>query len=172
VTPSYTVRYSNRRTLAIEITRDGAVLVRAPYGTPPSAIQHMVAKHARWIETRRERRLEYLKTHPEPTPEERQALIAAAKDYIPRRVAHYSALMGLSPAGVTITGAKTRFGSCSAKNRLCFSWRLMAFPEEAIDYVVVHELAHIRHKNHGKAFYALIERYLPDYKARRNLLKK
>lgn len=172
MTPPYAVRYSRRRTLAIEITRDGDVLVRAPLGTPPSAIEQIVAKNARWIETRRAQRLEYLKAHPEPTPEEQQALLAAAKEYIPQRVEYYSALMGLKPAGVTITGARTRFGSCSAKNRLCFSWRLMAYPKEAVDYVIVHELAHIRHKNHGKAFYALIERCLPDYKSRRNLLRK
>ena len=80
--------------------------------------------------------------------------------------------MGLRPAGVTITSARTRFGSCSAKGRLCFSWRLMQYPPEAIDYVVVHELAHLVHMNHGPEFYALIERYLPDYKARRKLLRE
>ena len=79
--------------------------------------------------------------------------------------------MGLRPAGVTITGAEKRFGSCSAKNRICFSWRLMQYPEEAVDYVVVHELAHILHKNHGKAFYACVEEVLPDWRARRALLK-
>jgi predicted metal-dependent hydrolase len=80
--------------------------------------------------------------------------------------------MGLEPTGVGITGAEKRFGSCSAKNRLSFSWRLMRYPEAAVDYVVVHELAHIRHKNHGKEFYALIESYMPDYKERRKLLKE
>lgn len=58
------------------------------------------------------------------------------------------------------------------KNGLCFSWRLMQYPPEAVDYVVVHELAHIVHKNHGNAFYALIGSVLPDYPARRALLRK
>ena len=80
--------------------------------------------------------------------------------------------MNLHPTGVTITGAEKRFGSCSAKNRICYSWRLMAYPEAAIDYVVVHELAHIRHKNHGKEFYACIESILPDWRTRRGLLKE
>ena len=78
--------------------------------------------------------------------------------------------MGLRPAGITITGARTRFGSCSSKRRISFSFRLMQYPPEAIDYVVVHELAHLRHMNHSAQFYALIE-YMPDYKARRALLK-
>jgi predicted metal-dependent hydrolase len=172
MTHPYTVRYSRRRTIAVEITRDGAVLVRAPVGTPRIVIEDTVRRNAGWIETHRARRLEYLKAHPEPTPEEQKALIAAAKVYIPARVAHFSALMELQPERVTITSARTRFGSCSGKNRLCFSWRLMQYPPEAVDYVVVHELAHIRHKNHSSAFYDLVARYMPDFKARRNLLKR
>ena len=58
--------------------------------------------------------------------------------------------MGLTPAAVTITGARKRFGSCSASNRICYSWRLMQYPEAAVDYVVVHELAHIVHKDHSR----------------------
>ena len=79
--------------------------------------------------------------------------------------------MGLTPAGISITGAEKRFGSCSGKNRLCFSWRLMLYPPEAVDYVVVHELAHIRHKNHGRDFYALVASILPDYRQREALLR-
>ena len=87
--------------------------------------------------------------HPEPTDSERAALIARAKEYLPRRTAHWSAVMGLVPAGIKITSARTRFGSCSGKNSICFSWRLMLYPPEAIDYVIVHELAHIRHHDHS-----------------------
>ena len=86
-------------------------------------------------------------------------------------VAHYAARMGVCPCGITVTGARTRFGSCSPKNRLCFSWRLMQYPDAAIDYVVVHELAHIVHKNHGAAFYAAIASVLPNYQDRIRLLK-
>ena len=85
---------------------------------------------------------------------------------------YYGRLMGLMPTGLTITDARKRFGSCSGKNRISFAWRLMRYPEEAIDYVVVHELAHIRHKNHGEAFYQLIASVLPDYKERIKLLKE
>lgn len=79
--------------------------------------------------------------------------------------------MNLYPTALKITSAKTRFGSCSGKDSICFSYLLMRYPDEAIDYVVVHELAHIKHKNHSKAFYTLIEKYLPDYKEREKLLK-
>ena len=79
--------------------------------------------------------------------------------------------MGVTPAGVRISPAKKRFGSCSAENRIAYSYRLMAYPEEAIDYVVVHELSHIRHKNHSPDFYAFVARFLPDHKAREAILK-
>ena len=72
--------------------------------------------------------------------------------------------MGLFPTGVKITSAQKRLGSCSYKNSLCFSYKLMQFPQDVIDYVVVHELAHIEHKNHSNDFYELISQYIPDYK--------
>ncbi|MEG1614194.1 MAG: M48 family metallopeptidase, partial [Oscillospiraceae bacterium] len=75
------------------------------------------------------------------------------------------------PTAVKITSAEKRFGSCSGKNSLCFSYRLMQYPQDAIDYVIVHELAHIKHKNHSKNFYELIEQYMPDYKERNAILK-
>ena len=80
--------------------------------------------------------------------------------------------MGLRPTGITITGARTRFGSCSPQNRLCFSWRLMEYPEDAIDYVVVHELAHLVHRNHGPEFHALVGSVLPDQDRRRAMLRE
>ena len=72
---------------------------------------------------------------------------------------------------MTITGAKTRFGSCSSKGNISFSYRLMMYPEPAREYVVVHELAHLVEMNHSKRFYAIVERYLPDYKERKKQLK-
>ena len=79
--------------------------------------------------------------------------------------------MGLEPTGIKITSAQKRFGSCNGKNSICYSWRLMLYPPEAIDYVVVHELAHIVHKNHGAKFYKLVAKYLPDYKERVKMLR-
>ena len=73
---------------------------------------------------------------------------------------------------ITIPAARTRFGSCSGKNRLSFSLYLMAYPETAIEYVGVHELAHIRHHDHSPAFYREVEAYLPDWRARRALLRR
>lgn len=127
--------------------------------------------HADWIARGLAKQEARAAAHPEPTDAERAAYIRQAKAYLPQRVAYYSERMGLYPTQVRITGARTRFGSCSSQGHICFSWRLMQYPPEAIDYVVVHELAHLRYMNHGAEFYALIARYLPDWKTRRALLR-
>ena len=99
------------------------------------------------------------------------ALREKAKAYLPSRVSFYSKQMGLFPTGVKITSARSRWGSCSGKNSLCFSFRLMLLPDDLMDYVIVHELAHIKEKNHSARFYAVVAEYLPDYKQRISALK-
>ena len=142
--------------------------VRAPLGLARSRIAELLEKHRGWIEKRLAadgRKSELMKSV------DTEALRRAAKAYIPARTAELAAAMGVSPTGVKITSAKTRFGSCSGKNSLCFSLYLMAYPRKAVDAVIVHELSHIRHKNHGAQFYAEVERAMPDYKQRIKLLK-
>lgn len=94
-----------------------------------------------------------------------------AKAHIPQRVAHYAAQMGLTPAGVRITTAFGRWGSCNAKKRLNFAWMLMMADDAAIDSVVVHELAHIAHPNHSAQFHQLVREHFPDYDERHKDLK-
>lgn len=77
----------------------------------------------------------------------------------------------LSVGAIRITSARTRWGSCSPKNNLSFSRRLVMTPLEVIDYVVVHELAHTIHHNHSKRFWKLVEKWMPDYKERRKQLR-
>lgn len=168
----YTLIRARRRTMSLQLDRDGRAVVRAPYGVKKEFIDRFVAEHEVWLARAREKQQNRRLAHPEPTDEERKALLACAKEYLPMRVDYWSGIMGLTPTGLKITSARTRFGSCSGKNSLCFSWRLMQYPPEAIDYVVVHELAHIRHHDHSPAFYALIERYMPDWRERMNLLKE
>ena len=166
------LRCSSRRTLGLEVTREGRVIVRAPLRASAATIERFVRNHADWIARAQERQRARLEAHPEPDEARQAELIRRAREELPPKVAHYARKMGLKPAGVRITSARTRFGSCSAQNRLCFSWRLMDYPDAAVDYVVVHELAHIVHKNHGPRFWALVEQYMPDYRARRAMLRE
>lgn len=168
----YTIVRSDRRTLGLEIGADLQVVVRAPRRLSAGAIDRFVREHEEWIATHTQiqQRRRQAAAARQVTPEQEAELRRLAAEVIPARVAHYSALMGLTPTGVRITSARKRFGSCSGQNRLCFSWRLMQYPPAAIDYVVVHELAHIRYHDHSREFYALIERYMPDHRERRQLL--
>lgn len=167
----YTVIRTKRRTLSLEVGPDGRVTVRSPLNMPEKTIEDFVNDHKIWLEKALLKQAERSRLYPEPDGETAARLQKKAREVIPRKVAEYEAKTGLKAAGVKITSAGTRFGSCNSKNGLCFSWRLMQYPEEAIDYVVVHELAHTVHHNHSKAFWALVERHMPDYKRRRSLLK-
>ena len=163
---------SRRRTLALEITKDCRVLVRAPLRLSKAKIDAFVSSHEAWIQTHLEQqRQRAASAPPPPTPEEITTLKARARAILPEKVSYWSEKMGVRPTGLKITSARKRYGSCSGKNSLCFSCFLMNCPEEAIDLVVVHELCHIWEKNHGPRFYALLEQYLPDYKERKKLLK-
>ena len=167
----YELIRSSRKTLALEITRDCRVVVRAPHRLPRDRIDAFVAQHEAWIASHLERQRQRVAAMPlAPTQEEIAALKARAREILPPKVAYYSQKMGLSPTGIRITTARKRYGSCSGKNSLCFSCFLVNYPDAAIDLVVVHELCHIQVKNHGPAFYALLESVLPDYRERKKLL--
>ena len=168
---SYELIRSRRRTLALEITADGRLLVRAPNRLAKARIDAFVAAHAAWIERhlaiQRERAA---RRPPAPTPLEIEALKARARAELPEKIAYWSGKMGVTPTGFKVTAARKRYGSCSAKDSLCFSCFLMNCPEPAVELVVVHELCHIREKNHGARFYALLAQYLPDWRERKKLL--
>ena len=97
---------------------------------------------------------------------------AEAKKIFVRRVAHYEALMGVHAASVRVTSAKTRWGSCSANGNVSFSWRLLMASGFSVDYVVVHELAHIQHMDHSDAFLAEVRRFFPDVELAKKELRQ
>jgi len=94
-----------------------------------------------------------------------------AKRDLTDKVLGFAKCMGVVPSAVKINGAKTSWGSCSSKRSLNFSWRLMMAEHDVIDYVVVHELAHITEMNHSARFWAIVEGIMPDYKERLQRLK-
>ena len=104
-----------------------------------------------------------------------EALIAwlkgQAMQIISERVTLYANVMGVTPGTVKLSEAKARWGSCSTKNNLNFAWRLVMCPLSVIDYVVVHELSHITHKNHSPAFWARVKTVLPTYEDGQEWLK-
>lgn len=95
-----------------------------------------------------------------------------ARMLIEQRVDHYAGIMGIAYGRISMRNQKTRWGSCSSDGNLNFNCRLLYVPLELLDYVVVHELAHRRHMNHSAEFWQEVEKYLPDYKERKERLKQ
>lgn len=87
----------------------------------------------------------------------------AAAEHFQARVAHFAPRVGKAPRKIAIRAARTRWGSCSARGTLSFNWRLLLLPATFADYVVVHELCHLRVPNHSARFWAEVERVLPDW---------
>ena len=178
-------RSGSRKHTYITIQKDGSVLVKAGRGVTAEQIAQFVAEKERWIRKRvdviREAQQAvqshfYLLGEAIPraghTEEDIDRLYRQkAREIIPPLVERHSARMQVTPSAVSFRKNRSRWGSCSSQNRLSFNTRLAATPIDFIEYVVVHELAHIRHKNHSAAFWQEVARYLPDYKMRRDLVK-
>ena len=166
---------SNRRTISLEITRTGEVLVRAPKHMPEAEIQRFVRDKSGWLQKhlqKRETEQKALKEEGRFTEREIKKLQALAKQVIPEKVAYYARLMGVTYERISIRKQKTRWGSCSREGNLNFNCLLMMAPPEVLDYVVVHELSHRLEMNHSARFWAQVERVIPDYRKPRKWLKE
>lgn len=167
----YRIVYSDRRTVSLCV-KGAEIIVRAPRAVSEKRIAEIVERHKEWIEKQLEKqKLSRIKDTP-LTDGQIKLLKKNAKQILKYKTEYFAKIMGINYGRITITSAKTRFGSCSSKGDISYSYRLVLYPEEAVDYVVVHELAHRKEMNHSPAFYKIIEAVLPDYKARRALLKK
>lgn len=163
---------SRRKTIAIQIDREGQVIVRTPYGITKRQVEEFLDEKKDWILQTRQR-VEKRKTEQILISEEvRREGIERAKRIFPERTAYFAKRMGVDYGRITIQEQKTRWGSCSSKGNLNFNWKLVLLAPELLDYVVVHELAHRREMNHSKNFWKIVEAELPDYRERRRRLKE
>lgn len=204
---------SGRKSVALVVTAEAKLIVRAPYRTSMRYIEDLVRKKEKWITEKQQAAMLRNETHKvkqitsgeeflylgelyrlelkegkpfaEVQPgklllqlkavEDAQPLLEAwyrkqAKLVLAERTAYYSKMTGMLPKAVSITGARRRWGSCGPKNTLNFTWRLVMAPLHIIDYVVVHELAHIQFKNHSADFWKRVASILPEYKKCRRWL--
>ncbi len=95
-----------------------------------------------------------------------------ARTHLQERIQHYSERMGVEPRQLELRNQRTRWASCSPKQTLSFNWRLIMAPPDVIDYIVVHELAHLQERNHTNRFWDIVSQYDPDYQAHAEWLKK
>jgi predicted metal-dependent hydrolase len=206
---------SRRKTIAVEITKEGGVLVRAPLKLARREVLAFVHQNRGWIarklaqarvlqEERTPRRVLEEESFPFLGEQHRLRYVAGgeylrkengefllgsdlssraegmfrtwyrarAREILEDRVAYFSLRMGLACGSVRITDARERWGSCSAAGSLNFAWRLVMAPPAVIDYVIVHELAHLVEMNHSRRFWERLGSILPDYRQRRRWLKE
>ena len=166
----YQVIRSSRKTLAIQITPEGEVLVRCPRRMKAETIRAFVESKTDWIEKHVRKQISVPKL-PAFTDGEIEDLAQQALRVLPERAAYFAPLVGVTYGRITIRNQRTRWGSCSSEGNLNFNCLLMLTPAEVQDYVVVHELCHRKEMNHSAAFWAEVERVLPDYRAQRQWLK-
>lgn len=220
-TKTYKVIRSRKRkkTMTLQITREGNVVIRTPFLTPDYEIERFFYSRQTWIARKLNGKEleEEIGGRPrefaageeffylgDPYPLEitesngnRQALILSrgkfllarektsqakelfvkwyrkrAREVIKERVRIWSNRFDLIPTRITITSAWQRYGSCSAKNSLSFSWRLIMAPYAVIDYIIIHELSHIKEKNHSKKFWRFLEGLMPGYKIQKGWLRE
>lgn len=210
----YKIVRSKRKTIALTITPDATLIVRAPMNTSLEYIENLIRRKLKWIQ----KAIARTQSRPRPVPHEyvegesflylgktfklaiteraskaltfqsgfilnrkdksraRELLIAwykqEAKKKIAERVKWLSHRSGLEYNSIKITSANKRWGSCSTTGNLNFSWRLIMAPLPVVDYVIVHELAHLEHKNHSKAFWERVRVIYPNYEKAREWLRR
>ena len=178
-TMEYKLIRSARKTIAIQITPEAEVVVRAPKRCSKAAIDAFVREKEGWIQEhlRQTRaRQEELKAQRESQPAWSEADYAKARrlarTVFRQKATLYGGLMQVTFGGITVRDQKTRWGSCSARGNLNFNWRLILAPEPVLDYVVIHELAHRKEMNHSRRFWEIVEAVMPDYRNQRKWLRE
>ena len=151
------LRSKNRwRSASLQVTREGEIVVRAPYLMPRFMIDQFVDKHLRWIEKRRT-----IHRQPKITPVKYFPDKSSLQEFINSQVNKYSQVLSLYPKALKYKSVKTYWGSCSPTGVISFNLHLQFAPPEAVEYVVVHELCHLKWRGHGKRFWDLVTRTYP-----------
>lgn len=159
---------SSRKSIALKITPDGELFVYAPKRVSVGRIEEFIAQKQEWLDkylAQAQQRCQAAHEAGPLTPEDIRRLGQQALEVIPKRVAYYAPIVGVTYGRITIRNQRTRWGSCSSLGNLNFNCLLMLAPPEVLDYVVVHELCHRKEMNHSPRFWAEVERVLPDYRA-------
>lgn len=144
----------NRR-ISLSVRPSGEVRLSFPLFVSQQRALQFLEQKVDWILASRQRCLARNNT-PAISPEEREALRAKAKAYLPERVAQLAQIYGLNYGKVTIRATRSKWGSCTWQNNISLSLYLMMLPSHLIDYVIIHELCHTKHHNHSAAFHALV----------------
>jgi hypothetical protein len=172
--PVYRLRLSRRaRRLRISIAAGGEVTVTRPWFVSERTARAFISQQAAWIKKHlvRLNDINVNSLRPGGTKADYQARKGEALAIVTERLAYFNQTYGFVWTRITIKNQKTRWGSCSRRGHLNFNYCLAALAPELRDYIIVHELCHLREFNHSPRFWNLVARVLPDYKERRRRLR-
>ncbi|HSR89563.1 MAG TPA: SprT family zinc-dependent metalloprotease [Candidatus Udaeobacter sp.] len=173
---SYTLKHSSRaRRLRITVRCDASVVVTAPYFFSQSKVEKFLADKAGWVL----KKISFFKKlNPIVLPklnrvgaQEYRSLKMQAKILVREKIAKLNQIYNFPFNRVSIKNIRSRWGSCSKKGNLNFNYKIIHLPVELAEYIVAHEICHLKELNHSSRFWALVARAVPDYKARRQKLK-
>ncbi|MFH1386094.1 MAG: SprT family zinc-dependent metalloprotease, partial [bacterium] len=164
---------SRRRTISLQIDREGMLIVRAPHRADEAIIHDFIEKKREWIQ-------KHQAIAKEQKAQAAQVSLSEGKEYYRKKafltlkplVEQYAFKIGVEVKNVKITSGRRVWGSCSGQGNLNFNWRLILTPPQIIDYVVIHELAHILERNHSRRFWAKVQLFYPQYKLARKWLRQ
>jgi predicted metal-dependent hydrolase len=166
VSEFYYVRHRRARRYLLRVDHDGRVRVTIPRGGSKREAEAFAGRNLTWIASQRAR-----VTRPLFTLEERRALKQRAQQELPPRLLVLAAAHGLSVTRVTVRNQRTRWGSCGRDGHICLNWRLVLMPDEVRDYVLIHELMHLRRLDHSPAYWQLVAAAHPHYRQARQWLR-
>lgn len=169
----YTIRKSKRaKYLRLAVYPDGRVVLTVPHWLGGGVIERFFAERAEWVREK----LEFFRSAPRTkqprSREDYRARKGEARALVEGRIAHYAACYGLTVRAISIRQQKTRWGSCSRRGNISINYRILDLPSELQDYLVVHELCHLREMNHSPRFWALVAETIPDYREQKYALRQ
>jgi len=172
---TYTIKRSNRaQRVAISIHHTGEVVVTMPMKASEERAAHFVQTKQDWIVATQKRMLKHFegKTPLKQARVEYKALKNQTLALVQERIKYFNQHYRFPYGRISIRMQKSRWGSCSRKGNLNFNYKLIQLPQYLADYIVVHELCHLKEFNHGSNFWNLVAETIPDYKAWRIELRK
>lgn len=174
----YTLKKSSRaRGVSITVQCDGSVFVTVPLSRTEEDAENFVHEKYAWIR----RKVEYFLANPLIGVWKKQGIgtkrhfkknRSAALSLVTERLVHWNTFYGFEYKRVSVKNQSSRWGSCSRRKNLNFNYRILFLREELRDYLLVHELCHLGQLNHSKKYWDLVAKTIPDYKRRRNELKR
>ena len=153
---NYEVQYSRIKNIYIQI-KDGKVIVKAPRSTSKKQIEKIINEKEKWIEKALEKEKNKQKREPLYSNEQFKQIVEKNANQLIQET-------GLVPKKITLKQIKYSWVTCSSRKNITINIELIKYSEQAIRYVILHELCHLKYMNHSKDFWNLVEQYMPDYK--------